>query len=344
MPRLNILDHVPESFLNLPATELWRVLPGPTLIHLGGRRPEPLFVSLLLHGNEDVGLIAMQRLLTGLQGKILPRALSIFVGNISAARAGVRRLADQPDYNRVWPSSEGAISDESRSAEQILMQQVVAEMRPRHVFASVDLHNNTGKNPFYACINRLDFPFLHLASFFSRTVVFFRSPAGVQSMAFSEFCPAVTCECGKVGDPAGIAHAADFLEACLNLSEIPAHAVSPNDVHLFHTVATVKVPCDVSFGFDSTDTDLSFSSELEEMNFRELEPGTRLATRRPNSQSNLIVFNDANVDVTTQYLMETPDEICLRRPVMPSMLTHNEQVIRQDCLGYFMERLPLPAG
>ena len=26
----------------------------------------------------------------------------------------------------------------------------------------------------------------------------------------------------------------------------------------------------------------------------------------------------------------------------PSMLTSNEQVIRQDCLGYFMERFPLP--
>ena len=36
-------------------------------------------------------------------------------------------------------------------------------------------------------------------------------------------------------------------------------------------------------------------------------------------------------------------ELRLRVPMMPSMLTRNEVVIRQDCLCYFMERLTLEA-
>ena len=31
-------------------------------------------------------------------------------------------------------------------------------------------------------------------------------------------------------------------------------------------------------------------------------------------------------------------EVRLRQRVMPSMLTRNQAVIRQDCLGYLMER------
>jgi hypothetical protein len=34
--------------------------------------------------------------------------------------------------------------------------------------------------------------------------------------------------------------------------------------------------------------------------------------------------------------------LVLARPLMPSMLTRDAQVVRQDCLCYFMERLPLP--
>ena len=57
-----------------------------------------------------------------------------------------------------------------------MMRDVVAQMRLRRVFASIDIHNNTGSTQHYACVNRLDPPFLHLATLFSRTVVYFRRP------------------------------------------------------------------------------------------------------------------------------------------------------------------------
>jgi succinylglutamate desuccinylase len=57
---LTELDYLPDGLLQVEARELYTILPGPTLIHLPGRRDIPLFVSILLHGNEDTGLKAMQ--------------------------------------------------------------------------------------------------------------------------------------------------------------------------------------------------------------------------------------------------------------------------------------------
>ena len=60
---LSILDHIPDGLLDVEPTGLFRILQGPTLIHLPGLRREPLLVSVLLHGNEDTGLSAAQAVL-----------------------------------------------------------------------------------------------------------------------------------------------------------------------------------------------------------------------------------------------------------------------------------------
>jgi len=101
-------DGLPPGLLDLPAARLGELLPGPALIHLPGRRTPPLFVSVLLHGNEDTGWLAAQSVLKKFVSAELPRALSLFIGNVEAARSGLRRLDGQPDYNRVWPGSEEA--------------------------------------------------------------------------------------------------------------------------------------------------------------------------------------------------------------------------------------------
>ena len=41
---LNELEQIPEGLLSLPATRLHEMLDGPTLIHLQGRHPDPIFV------------------------------------------------------------------------------------------------------------------------------------------------------------------------------------------------------------------------------------------------------------------------------------------------------------
>jgi hypothetical protein len=334
---LRELDALPEGLLELPAEALHGALGGPTLVHLAGQREPALFVSILLHGNETTGWEAVRSWLRGFEPgggtKPLPRSLSLFIGNTSAAAQGLRRLDGQPDYNRVWPGGDDLASHEAR-----LMQQVVDAMSRRGVFASVDLHNNTGLNPHYACINRIDSDFLHLAALFGRTVIYFVTPRGVQSMAMAELCPAVTLECGKVGQTHGVEHAVDYLDACLHLAEFPGHPVADHDVDLYHTVAVARVPEAVSLGFDRADVDLSLVGGLDRMNFRELPADTLLGEVRNGVTLPIKVSDEQGEDVTNRYLTWEGGRLRTGLPLMPAMLTCDERVIRQDCLCYIMER------
>lgn len=338
-PMFEILDHLPSGFLEVSAERIRSLLPRPTLIHLRGHRPEPVFVSLLLHGNEDVGLKAVQHLLRELLPVELPRALSLFVGNVAAAASRLRRLPGQVDYNRVWPGG-----DQTDSPEAGMMQRIVELMRARKVFASIDLHNNTGTNPHYACVCSTANHHLQLASLFSRTVVYFTRPRGVQTMAFQADCPSMTCECGKVGDRSGVERAAEVVLACLKLTEFSRQPVPEGDLHLFHTVATVKVPESVSISFGETSAELSFPADLDRLNFCEVGPGTEICCRSPHSTARLIVLNEAGEDVYTDYLSMTGNSLRLKKRILPSMLTLDERVIRQDCLCYFMERYEAGRG
>jgi succinylglutamate desuccinylase len=260
--------------------------------------------------------------------------LSVFVGNVEAARIGVRRMEGQPDFNRVWP---GAPDD--GSAEYRMMKDVVNIMARRNVFSSIDLHNNTGLNPHYACINRLEHRFLHLALLFSRIVVYFTQPEGVQSEAFAALCPSVTVECGKPGVVSGMKHAAEFVEAALHLSEFPANAVQQQDVDLFHTVATVKVPEHMPFAVGGQGAGLSFINDIDHLNFRELPPGTLLGKYLLDSEIPLTVASIDHIDVADRYFEIRQGQLLTRRPLMPAMLTRDERIIRQDCLCYLMERI-----
>ncbi|MES9899827.1 MAG: M14 family metallopeptidase [Sedimenticola sp.] len=337
---LRELDALPPGLPDLEACQLESLLGGPTLIHLAGRRTPALFVSVLMHGNETTGWEAVRSLLQsyslgGGHGE-LPRAMSLFIGNVSAATQGLRRLDGQPDYNRVWPGCEEEEGGES--VEHRMMRQVTEIMQAKGVFASVDVHNNTGLNPHYACINVIDNRFLHLAALFARTLVYFIRPCGVQSMAMARLCPSVTLECGKPGQKHGVEHARDYLDACLHLSEHPVHPIAEHDVDLFHTVAIVKVPEQLSFDFDKGDVDICFAEDLDCLNFRELPRGTSLGRINEGVGMGVSVSDERGNDVTERFFKVVDGELRLRVPVMPSMLTKDCRVVRQDCLCYLMER------
>lgn len=329
-----IRHELPPEFFTLPASELHRHFQGPTIVHLPGKRVPPVFVSIMLHGNEDVGLKAVQLALSQYAQHSLPRELILFIGNTEAAQQGLRKLPQQLDFNRVWPGTDLPPSPISE-----LMRSVVDYARQANVFVSLDLHNNTGANPHYGCINRVDARTLQLALLFARTIVYFQRPLGVQSAAMSELCPSITCECGKVGDAAGVERAARLIEACLQMLELPDHYPQTGDFHLLRTMATIKVNPLTSFGFTGSNTtaDLIFPEDLAKLNFRPLTSGTVLGWQHPASESPLMIYNEDDKDVTDQFVTVVNGEIVLSRPAIPSMLTTNSQVIRDDCLGYFME-------
>lgn len=327
---LTILESVPEGLLSRAASRLHEILAGPTLIHLPGRRSPSLYLSVLLHGNEDTGWDAVRALLSRYQRQTLPRALSVFIGNVAAARLGLRRLEGQPDYNRIWKAGS--------TPEHRVVQQVLSSMSERGIFASVDVHNNTGMNPHYACVNRLEPAFLHLATLFSRTVVHFTTPDTVQSRAFASLGPAVTIEAGQPGQSHGLAHVLEYLDACLHLAELPAHPVAAGDIDLFHTVAIVTIPPSVSFSFDGREADLQLLDDLDRLNFHEVPAGTLFGLKRQGRGLELEVHDEDGVNVAGRYFTMRGLELVTAAAIMPSMLTLDERVVRQDCLCYLMER------
>lgn len=331
---LKRLDYLPEKLLDSAPHDVQDILGAPTLIELNGRETKPLFISVLLHGNEPTGFYAVQALLNKYQDKTLPRSLALFFGNVAAASQERRRLDGQADYNRVWPGTPMAECAETRMAADI-----VDIMRQKNVFASVDIHNNTGLNPHYSCVNVLKPPFLQLANLFGRFVVYFIHPKGVQSAAFAQLCPAVTLECGRPGQAYGVEHAFEFIDGCLNMASIPDHAVHHQDLDLFHTVAQITVDPDIDFSFDRQDASLVLNGDLETFNFTEVPAGTVIGQYHGRGPLPIQAQDERGQIVTERFFYQQGADICISRDSMPSMLTLDKRVIRQDCLCYLMERI-----
>ena len=328
---LKILEHLPEGLADCPARELEAFLGGPTLLHLPGEKPEPLFLTVLLHGNEIAGWEAVRGILKDFSEARLPRSLSFLIGNVKAARLGVRRLDDQPDYNRIWNGGD--------SPEHQMARQVLEEMRRRHPVANIDVHNTTGPNPHYACVNNLDNRSLSLAQRFSRIAVYFRAPLGIQAMAFGELCPSVTIECGLPESPEGVVHAKAYLEQRLFEESVPDHRPAADELELFHTHARVRIPKGMSFSFQHQDVDFYMPAELVERNFQELPEGTVLGVWGEGADTRLRVQDEKGQDVFDVYFENRGRQLVVRHPFFLSMLTTREKIVEQDCLCYLMERM-----
>lgn len=328
-----VIDRLPEGFLDSSPDRLIDILPGPTLFDLPGRDPHPLFVSTLLHGNEYSGLDAMQAVLRRHAARGLPRSLLFFVGNVRAAAANLRTLAGELDYNRVWP---GTLSPAAPQAE--MARWVYDYAARRKPFASVDIHNNTGFNPHYSCVTKLEPKFIALAQLFSRIVVHFQRPVGTQAAAFAELCPAITVECGKAGAGSATEHAIELIEACLSIAQLPDHAPAPHDVDLLRTYAIVKPPAGASFSFDGAPADFMFRSDIDHLNFSELEPGVSFGRSAGGARLDVLPGDGEDVQPGDYFRYES-GRILLSRTAIPAMLTVDPRAVTQDCLCYLMHRI-----
>jgi len=334
---LNVYDRLPEGFLETGFRELERVLPGPSLIRLAGQADPPLLLATLLHGNEPTGLMAVQKLLRSYRdaGEKLPRSLYLFVGNPAAAAQNVRHLPGQLDFNRIW---DGGDRPEHRMAGEL--KRLAME---RGLFASIDIHNTSGENPHYGCVNKIDAACIQLASLFSPKLIYFTRPKGVLSSAFAEHVPSITIESGKPEDPYGLPHVYAFLCRVMTLDAIPQWAGGGDGLEVFHSIGRVQVPDVSRIGFSEKRNgfDFCFIDHIDQKNFSEL-PANALIGWRLNPQLGLRVIDESGQDVAENFLVYVNEEIRLKRAVVPSMFTQDERIVHQDCLGYFMEPYELP--
>ena len=327
--QLDELGHLPDGILETGVEDVQRVFSNPTLVHLPGEYA-PIFVSILLHGNEDAGWLALQEFVRRRGRQALRRGLVLFVGNVESCAPARRFLTHQVDFNRAWPGS-----DLPRSPVHDLLETVTDKVLRSGIVASIDVHNNTGRNPHYGCICSEEASHIRLASMFSRRVVYFTKPHGVQTQAFMHHCPSVTCECGKIGDHAGAVRAADLIDACV-ADDFKEEALV-RDVEVYSMIARIKVREHCTVGFD-TGADIVLRKDLDLLNFQNLDAGEEIGTLSSRIDDCFVVNDTAGHDVTSDYLTLSNQHIRFGKSVMPSMLTQDLDVIKKDCLGYIMER------
>lgn len=333
-----IFHELPEGFLDALPRDMEAMLGAPSLIHIQGRDPRPLFVSTLLHGNEHSGLIAVQALIKKYRekGKELPRSILLFIGNVRASHGNCRLMPGQKDYNRIWDG-------EGDSEEHALARFVLDYAKKQKPFACIDIHNNTGANPHYGCVNFLDKETLTLAGLFSRTLVYFTEPHEVLSNAFGQFCPSITIECGLSGEWHGVEHAIELIDATLNIHSLADHRHDHDSVDVYETVVRVKLPEHALFDFgnDNCQVDFRFPENFEHLNFVEQPAGSLLGWRF-NHEAKLRVVDNHGRDVADEFIYYEGHEIRMKRDVVPSMFTRDKQAVITDCLGYFMLPTKLP--
>lgn len=329
--RLDRLDALPAAISRTAARDVRSVFPESALISLPGRRPEPLFVSVLIHGDETVGWEALKKLQAWLAHHAPPRALLIFIGNVRAAEARARMLPGRPDYNRIWKGGE---TPENRLAAAVI--DAVQAARP---FAAVDLHNNTGANPLYALVHEPRPEDLQLASLFSPRALFTRSPPATLGEAMAQFCPAITAECGQPGVAANEQAAFELILDAMHLDRW--RGAADQDMALLDVAGRIEIAEDAGIAFSAdAPGEIELPAALEKWNFFERPAGSVFARVR-NGARPVRVLDQSGRDVTDLCFRRDGDRLRLTRDFTPVMLTTNETAIRADCLGYLTEKRPL---
>ena len=338
MNRLNIINELPDAFLDISYRDIKKVFDQPTLVHLKGAKSPALFVSILLHGNEFSGLEIMQDIFKKYKadnGYTLPRDLWLFLGNVDAAALGLRAIEGQIDFNRAWPGTPDPQTDTAK-----LIEKVFETINQDRLFAAIDLHNNTGQNPHYGCITDDREENRYLCAFFNHIGMVFKSPKGVSTMAFDRICPAITLECSTPGNKPAKEKAFALLDDLMHMDHFPTKPLAQHDLQLVKNSATVKINQNISFCFEddvnnNSDSDLTIVKNFDHHNFTMLEKGEIFAYTKVDKP--LLVISPESKDITHEIIQNKNGNLSLKTAMMPAMITMDKSIVLQDCLCYLLE-------
>jgi succinylglutamate desuccinylase len=325
---LNVIHHIPKGLMNIKSTDLHTIFSGSTLIHLKGKKNPPLLISCLMHGNEFTGLLALQALMKKYGESHWPRSVYLFFGNIDAAKANRRHLDGQPDYNRSWKKGD--------LPENHMTQEVVRVTTEAGLFATIDIHNNTGRNPHYSIISNDDVRHKNLAALFGELCMYFDEVIDSNTQAFMKHCPSVTLEAGQPGNPDGTKHVLDFLEKVLTLDEVSKEPAQ-TQLKLIKMIGTVKLKKETTVGVGNEEGDIHFEPDFDLMNFKEMPAGTFWGFYRGEHR---LEYKDRNgVDRSDEVFDYRDGKIITKIPTIPSMLKLDKNVLKSNCVGYLMRWL-----
>jgi hypothetical protein len=297
--------------------------------------PRSRLISCLMHGNEPSGYRAVAELLR--RGERFPFDLWVLIGNVRAAIEdgwyANRHLDDQEDFNRVWdvdPPSTGM----RQSAAAIL-----SELRSPDLEAAVDLHNNTGRNPYYAILTEITPAGMRLASLCADTVLHWRLRAHTLMEALAPSCPAVSVECGLADLPEGTAFASGVIHRFLGADDLARGAGAvPRPERLVETLHRVIVRPDVAFSFGTAvdgANDLVILPDLDRYNFGVLDADHTIGRVRRGAGMPLLATDMSGRDATGELFRITPDgRLVVTVDVMPVMMTTSVLQTQRDCLFY----------
>ena len=338
------LDGPPDELLGATPAEAVRWLGRPTLLRVPGRgAQQPRAISCLLHGDETTGLEAVLRILR--RRRRYAFDLYVVVGNVRAAAAppgfAHRFLDDQEDFNRVWGV------DEPTTGQRMAAAAILDRLRAAGLETLVDVHNNTGNNPFYAITTRDQPRDLNLATLFTSTLLRWDLTAHTLMEAVDDDVSAIAVECGLPGRPESLAFAVDGLRRYLGEPTLPTDRVV-RDFDRLGGLRKVTVRPEVGFRFGrdhegpDEQHDFVIAADADLLNFVEVPAGHAIGRVRAGAALPLQAHDADGVDVTDDHFTVRGDEVVTTRPTTPVMMTRTVAAVRKDCLFYVSTELPPP--
>ena len=334
-------DGLPDELLALEPLDLVRSLGRPTLVRIPGSGGQaPRCVATLLHGDEQTGLEAIITILR--RKRHYPFDLYVVFGNVEAAAADEgfchRYLDGQEDFNRVW--GIGSPTTRQRMAADAILER----LRGAQLESLVDVHNNSGDNPFFAIVTRDDVATMHLATRFTTTLLWWDLQVNTLMEALGNEVAAIAIECGLPEQPESTAFAVDGLRRYLGALPLPDDEVRC-DYDLLGDLRRVSVRPEVRFRFGGgldRDHDFVVADDADVHNFVEVVAGHVLGDVVPGAALPVTVTAPDGRDVTDDYFAVHNGSVVTTRTTTPVMMTRTVEAARKDCLYYLATSLWTP--
>ncbi|MDX1619872.1 MAG: hypothetical protein R3320_02700, partial [Nitriliruptorales bacterium] len=335
-------DGLPKELLDLSERDLLEALGKPTLIRVPGTGEDPpRAVACLLHGDESTGFKALYRILR--RGRTYPFDFYAIIGNVRAAIEppgySHRFLDDQEDFNRIW-----GLGDPTTSARRAT-DAMLAELRRAGIESVVDIHNNTGNNPFYAIVTALRPETLNLATLWTTTILHWDLGVNTLMEELQDDCAAIAVECGLPGLPESLAFAVDGLRRYLGAMPLETDRVQ-RDFDMLGGLRKVVVKPEVKFQFGgdlTADVDFVVDEDADVHNFVRVGAGHVIGRIHQGSALPIKAIEPGGHDVTDEHFSIHDGQVVLDRDVTPVMMTRTVEAARKDCLFYLTNEFPPPA-